>query len=520
MKKLLLFLIFGAYFLGINAQSIADSWNLWGNVGTTTRNFLGTTDYKPLIFKTNNTEYIRLLPNGNIGIGTDQPQEKLNVVDGNVLITKNLIKTPIPPNGSLLFGTDVNSIVPHLKWGIEYLYFNSCGYGLTFYRPNLIPCVLFLSDNGNIGIGTSNVQAKLDVEGTFKAQSAKIKGKNQNNGFNMSYTNANFSLKQQEQGKFFIEGPGGGLMIAPDGNIGVGTDIPKQKLHVVDGNILISKTSAKNMDASAPGSPNGSILFGANIGNNINMGKWGIEYLNGEDNSYGLNVWRPWNPGGTWSNYNLFLADDGNIGINKKDPKAKLDINGTLNTNGRVTFKEGSFNLALGNAYSSNLNFGTSYIGFNAVRDNGNWTLTGDGANNGGGVIWSSIWGDIYFASIPKSSSNSGGAQTLTDTQLKEHVKLQLTAAGVLKAKEVQVTLAGWPDFVFDKDYKLPTLSEVAQFITENQHLPNVPSAAEVEANGLNLGEMNAILVLKVEELTLYILDLQKQINELKTNKP
>jgi len=88
--------------------------------------------------------------------------------------------------------------------------------------------------------------------------------------------------------------------------------------------------------------------------------------------------------------------------------------------------------------------------------------------------------------------------------------------AGKIKTKEVEVTLTGWPDYVFGKEYKLPTLNEVEQFINENQHLPNVPSAAEVEANGVELGKMNAILIQKVEELTLYILDLQKQINALK----
>jgi hypothetical protein len=86
-------------------------------------------------------------------------------------------------------------------------------------------------------------------------------------------------------------------------------------------------------------------------------------------------------------------------------------------------------------------------------------------------------------------------------------------------AKEIRVALPGtgcWPDYVFKKDYKLTPLNELEQFITQNQHLPNVPSAAEVEENGILLGEMNAILLQKVEELTLYILDLQKQITELK----
>jgi hypothetical protein len=94
---------------------------------------------------------------------------------------------------------------------------------------------------------------------------------------------------------------------------------------------------------------------------------------------------------------------------------------------------------------------------------------------------------------------------------------------GLLCVKEVRVTLTGtqcWPDHVFAKDYKLPTLNEVEQFITENQHLPNVPSAAEVTENGIELGEMNAILLQKVEELTLYIIALQKQVDELKNSKP
>jgi hypothetical protein len=94
---------------------------------------------------------------------------------------------------------------------------------------------------------------------------------------------------------------------------------------------------------------------------------------------------------------------------------------------------------------------------------------------------------------------------------------------GLICAKEVRVALSGapcWPDYVFGKEYKLTPLNELEQFIAENQHLPNVPSAAEVKENGVELGEMNALLLQKVEELTLYILDLQKQIDELKNERP
>jgi len=82
-----------------------------------------------------------------------------------------------------------------------------------------------------------------------------------------------------------------------------------------------------------------------------------------------------------------------------------------------------------------------------------------------------------------------------------------------------KVTLTGWPDYVFDKSYNLMPLSETEQYIQANGHLPNVPSAAEVEADGMSVGEMNKVLLQKVEELTLYVIELQKQIDELKKER-
>jgi len=87
---------------------------------------------------------------------------------------------------------------------------------------------------------------------------------------------------------------------------------------------------------------------------------------------------------------------------------------------------------------------------------------------------------------------------------------------GHLRTKEVRVTLSGWSDFVFDDGYQLPTLAELERYVTANRHLPGIPTAKEVEEGGVDLGEMNALLLQKIEELTLYIIDLQKQIDELK----
>jgi len=92
----------------------------------------------------------------------------------------------------------------------------------------------------------------------------------------------------------------------------------------------------------------------------------------------------------------------------------------------------------------------------------------------------------------------------------------KLAVAGTIAARRVKVTQETWPDYVFNKDYKLPALSEVEKYINANQHLPEIASAAEVKKDGLDLGEMNEKLLRKVEELTLYLINLEKQVDLLK----
>ncbi|SFW76227.1 hypothetical protein SAMN02927921_04094 [Sinomicrobium oceani] len=87
----------------------------------------------------------------------------------------------------------------------------------------------------------------------------------------------------------------------------------------------------------------------------------------------------------------------------------------------------------------------------------------------------------------------------------------RLAVNGVVHSKEVKVDLAGWSDFVFAEDYELPTLEEVELHIKEKGHLKDIPSAKEVEENGIFLGEMDAKLLQKIEELTLYVLELKKE---------
>jgi hypothetical protein len=92
-----------------------------------------------------------------------------------------------------------------------------------------------------------------------------------------------------------------------------------------------------------------------------------------------------------------------------------------------------------------------------------------------------------------------------------------LAVAGNVIAEGVKVELEGnWPDFVFTKDHKLLSLSEVESYIKEHGHLPNIPSAEEVKKEGINLGKMDAHLLQKIEELTLHTIQQQKEIDSLK----
>ncbi|UTW63536.1 hypothetical protein KFE98_05120 [bacterium SCSIO 12741] len=101
-----------------------------------------------------------------------------------------------------------------------------------------------------------------------------------------------------------------------------------------------------------------------------------------------------------------------------------------------------------------------------------------------------------------------GNAPVLSSNDYKLYVE-----TGILteKVKVANIGTGAWADFVFEEDYSLRSLEEVESYIDENHHLPDVPSAEEVEGNGFDLAEMDAILLRKIEELTLYVIELKKE---------
>lgn len=115
----------------------------------------------------------------------------------------------------------------------------------------------------------------------------------------------------------------------------------------------------------------------------------------------------------------------------------------------------------------------------------------------------------IRFATSGSSFINAGNVGIGT-----KNPQNKLDVKGTIHSQEVKVDMDNWSDFVFKKDYSLPTLLEVEKHINENGHLENIPSEKEVLKNGISLGEMDSKLLRKIEELTLYIIDLNKKLEQ------
>lgn len=202
------------------------------------------------------------------------------------------------------------------------------------------------------------------------------------------------------------------------------------------------------------------------------------------------------------SNEKMRLTMDGNLGIGTTAPVNKLHVNG------KATIGEGA---------SDNTSYGTlqlvrtadqgdnrHYLTF--VRAGSSVTGMGYARNSNVFGIWK--YGDnaTMLPVIALTDAQSVGIGTTDPGPYK------LAVEGWLGARKIKVTAANpWSDYVFDNDYRLWTLAEVEKYISDHKHLPDIPSAAEVAKDGIDVGENQALLLKKIEELTLYMIDQNKR---------
>jgi hypothetical protein len=160
--------------------------------------------------------------------------------------------------------------------------------------------------------------------------------------------------------------------------------------------------------------------------------------------------------------------------------------------------------------------------------------ITSGGANNSGLVVSNSMLSYKFYVGTDGYGhiSNNGNTKLLNFADggsfpqvwignhkpTGSHANFNFAVEGKVVAQSIYVIASGspnWADYVFASDYKLPKLSDVESYYKANRHLPEIPSAKEVAENGINLGDMNTLLLKKVEELTLYMVDLNKKVEKL-----
>ncbi|MGQ7854269.1 hypothetical protein ACUN24_08455 [Pedobacter sp. WC2501] len=152
------------------------------------------------------------------------------------------------------------------------------------------------------------------------------------------------------------------------------------------------------------------------------------------------------------------------------------------------------------------------------------WTLsTGESMKSVPYMVSGAPVNQQILSDIQNYTANISETHTVNNFSIIGNVGIGTTAPdeklavnGKIHTKEVRVDMIGWPDYVFSKDYLLPSLEDTEKHIKEKGYLPGMPSAKETETNGVELGEMSKQLLKKVEEITLYLIDLKKENQILK----
>lgn len=300
------------------------------------------------------------------------------------------------------------------------------------------------------------------------------------------------------------------MRIGGDGNVGIGTTSPRGKFDVDGpGDIFLA-------DDVIAGTTQSVFLPGHIYLSPYNGGN--VSYLQARrsDNSGTTSLRLRTYNNGTLTDA-MQIDGNGNVGIGTTTPSSKLNVSeGDIRINATTTNRY----LILDALSSVNI---ATMISLKR-SDVGRW-LFGASGNSGTDNFEFFRYSDTgaFLGSALELERSTGNAifqnNVAIGTPLTTNPNnYKLAVNGKIGAKEVQVenTSSTWADYVFEPDYNLRSLEEIENFIKVNKHLPEIPSQKDIETNGHKLGEMDVLLLKKVEELTLYMIELSKANEELK----
>lgn len=235
--------------------------------------------------------------------------------------------------------------------------------------------------------------------------------------------------------------------------------------------------------------------------------------------------------GGVRMGNSFWVKNDGAVGIGIQEPSEKLEIvNGFLKSgNASFGFNQETYSgpinyMTLGTDNHSSILLGSNlYISSNTILkiSKTHSTMSGAGILIPGNS--QQYQGSIIFHTSVPAPVETGQAYSSPQVIITERGNMglgtmnpqeKLSVNGKIRAQEIKVEMNSWPDYVFTPEHIRPSLSQLESYIKLNNHLPEVPSAEEVNKYGVDLGEMNALLLKKIEEISLYLIEQNKKLEK------